>query len=277
MPCKIITKEIEENIINFYNSCPMTIKSLGDNFNLSSPTIIKILDKYNVKRYEKHILYNPKINENYFSEIDDENKAYFTGLILTDGNIFKDENDIGRQASISITLKDSDSYLLKKFKDELKINTSIIQDKRGTSTIAVRSNNIAKDLLKYGITPRKSFNSSLPKIDDSYMSHLIRGILDGDGSVQAKQTNIRNRYRHNVGFCGTKLLMEQIKDYLIKILDIKDVSIYTYKEKSLSMVTWNSVEDIFKIYKYLYNNDPDTYMIRKKSKFEGILTHYQLI
>lgn len=44
---------------------------------------------------------------------------------------------------------------------------------------------MAKDLSKYGVIPRKTLVSFLPTIDDQYMNHLIRGILDGDGSIRA--------------------------------------------------------------------------------------------
>jgi hypothetical protein len=44
---------------------------------------------------------------------------------------------------------------------------------------------MAEDLSKYGVVPRKSYYTYLPKIDDKYMNHLIRGILDGDGSIRA--------------------------------------------------------------------------------------------
>jgi hypothetical protein len=42
------------------------------------------------------------------------------------------------------------------------------------------------------------------------MSHLIRGIFDGDGSIQAKlnEKDERNRFLHSISFCGTHRLME---------------------------------------------------------------------
>lgn len=271
MPKKIITEDIESEIICFYKTSPMTIRELGIKFNLSDPTIIKILNKYNIKRYSKSRLYNPSMNEEYFKNIDSSNKAYFLGLIIADGNVFDDNT--GRQASISITLKEEDKYILEKFKKELNINTSVNDDGRGAYTIAVRSNKIKDDLLKYGIYERKSFNTSLPKIQDEYMGDLIRGIIDGDGSIQAKQTNIRNRFKHSVGICGTKLLMNQIKEYLVNTIGVTNVSVYTYKSRRLSMVTWSSIEDMFKLYEYLYK-DSEIFLLRKNIKFRCILEHY---
>ena len=120
------------------------------------------------------------MNESFFHNLD-ENSAYYLGLIIADGNVFKDET--GRQASISITLNKEDEYLLFKFKEILKANTTISHDGRGASQFAIRSNIMANDLEKYGVIPRKSYFTYLPKVSDDLMPNLIRGIFDGDGSI----------------------------------------------------------------------------------------------
>lgn len=273
---KTITRTTEQDIVNYYTLNPTTIEVTANKFSLSSPTIIKILNKYNIERYKKAQIFNPNMNEDYFENIDTQNKAYFLGLIIADGNVFKEDNNkSNRQSSISITLQDSDNYILSKFKEEIFVNTSVASDGRGTSTIAVRSNKMADDLLKYNIMERKSFSTSLPNIDDNLMKHLIRGILDGDGSVQGRQTDIKNRYKHSVGFCGTKLLMTQIRDYLVGKLNLTNVSVYTYKNRELSMVTWSAVKDMKLLYHYLYD-DAEIYLIRKKEKFDSIMNHYNM-
>lgn len=273
---KTITRTTEQDIVNYYTLNPTTIEVTANKFSLSSPTIIKILNKYNIERYKKAQIFNPNMNEDYFENIDTQNKAYFLGLIMADGNVFKEDNNkSNRQSSISITLQDSDNYILSKFKEEIFVNTSVASDGRGASTISVRSNKMADDLLKYNIMERKSFSTSLPNIDDNLMKHLIRGILDGDGSVQGRQTDIKNRYKHSVGFCGTKLLMTQIRDYLVGKLNLTNVSVYTYKNRELSMVTWSAVKDMKLLYHYLYD-DAETYLIRKKEKFDSIMNHYNM-
>lgn len=252
----------------------MSLKDVAIKFNICSPTVANILNKYNIKRYKRTEIFNPLMNENYFNIINTQNKAYFLGLIISDGNVFKPLGG-NKQSSISITLKDEDIYILKKFKEELNINTSINSDGRGSSMIAIRSNVMAADLKKYGIKERKSFDTSLPVLNESMMSHLIRGIMDGDGSVQAHQTNVKNRYKHSVGFCGTELLMYQIRDYLTSHLNISVPKIYTYKSRTLSMLTWASINDMHTILEYLYN-DAETYLIRKRNKYEEFKLHYNL-
>ena len=122
MPSKTITEELKESIIDFYLDAPKTIESVAKKFSLSNPTVIKILK--DVPKYKKALLNNPELVEDYFSVIDTEKKAYFLGLIVSDGNVFVDEKHIeaNRQASISITLDLGDEYLLEAFKNGHDVN-----------------------------------------------------------------------------------------------------------------------------------------------------------
>ena len=75
MPRKIISNELKQEIINFYLSRPMSQKELSDKFNLSLPTIGKILK--DTPKYSKARVFNPDLVEDYFQTIDSEEKAYF--------------------------------------------------------------------------------------------------------------------------------------------------------------------------------------------------------
>lgn len=241
MPSKVITKELKQNIINYYLSYPMTLSQVEKHFNLSHPTISKILK--DIPKYPKAKINNPELKERFFEIIDSEEKAYFLGLLIADGNVFKDST--GRQASISITLDLEDEYMLLKFKEVLNANTSIGHDGRGCGQIAVRSNLMAADLEQYGVVPRKSLFTYLPKINDKYMNHLIRGILDGDGCIRAEQTQVNNRFAHFISFCGNEQLMRDISKYCIK-LDLNTIPrVYTYNDKNLSDIKIQSKDDMY--------------------------------
>lgn len=249
----------------------MTLNEVEKHFNLSHPTVSKILK--DVPKYSKAKINNPNLKERFFETIDSEEKAYFLGLLIADGNVFQDET--GRQASISITLNLEDKYMLLKFKEILNANTSVSQDGRGCGQIAIRSNIMAQDLKKYGVIPRKSSHTYLPQIDDKYMNHLIRGILDGDGSIRAKQTTIQNRFTHYIGFCGTHKLMEDISNYCNK-LHLKVIpKVYDYADKELSDIKIQSKQDMYTFGEWLYNN-ATIYLKRKKAKYDYFKDHYHL-
>ena len=59
MPSKIITAELKQNIINYYLSYPMTLSQVEKHFDLSHPTISKILK--NIPKYPKAKINNPEL------------------------------------------------------------------------------------------------------------------------------------------------------------------------------------------------------------------------
>jgi hypothetical protein len=276
MPRKIITEELKKEIINYYLSQPMTLKQVEDKYKLSHPTISNILK--DVPKYSKAKLNNPDMDEHFFKIIDSEAKAYFLGLLISDGNVFKDNT--GRQASISITLNSDDEYILNKFKNIVRANTSISYDGRGCGQIAIRSNIMAEELNSYGVVPRKSYITYLPKnIPQNMMNHLIRGIFDGDGSILAKlnSNDKQNRFLHSISFCGTHQLMEDISNYSFKKLSLKQKpTVYDYKDRNLSELKIQNINDIKLFGDWMYFNST-IYLTRKKNIYNNFLNHYNLI
>lgn len=275
---KSISKETIDKIHEFYLSRPMTLNAVCQEFSLSGPTISKILS--DVPKYSKARLKNPQMDEHFFQTIDTEAKAYFLGLLISDGNVFKESESStsNRQASISITLDLKDEYMLNKFKELVKANTSIGHDGRGCGQIAVRSNIMAQDLEQYGVVPRKTLNTYLPtNVPKDMMKHLIRGILDGDGSIQAHvNPNDASRFLHSISFCGTHKLMEDISNYIFDELSLKQKpSIYDYKDKALSDIKIQNKDDMYQFGEWLYQ-DAMIYLIRKKEIYDRFKGHYDL-
>jgi len=274
MPRKIITDELKQEIINYYLSKPMTLSDVGHHFDLSNPTIGKILK--DCPKYAKAKIFNPELNESYFNVIDTEAKAYFIGLLISDGNVFKENNGSNRQASISITLDLNDDYILTAFKNELQTNTQISNDGRGCGTIAVRSDKMAEDLIQYGIVPRKSFITFLPKnIQNDLMPHLIRGIFDGDGSIQAKLNPSTNKYLHAFSFCGSHQLMEDIANYCYTTLKLSQLpKVYDYKDRTLSEIKIQNIADMIIFGEWIYNK-ATIYLSRKYNTYLQFKEHYK--
>lgn len=216
------------------------------------------------------------MNENFFHYIDSEDKAYFLGLLISDGNVYIDNSGSGRQASISITLDLKDKYLLTKFKEMVNSNTNVSYDGRGCGQIAIRSNIMAQDLKQYGVIPRKSYYTYLPKnISNKMMPHLIRGIFDGDGSVIAK-LNHDNRFLHSFSFCGTHQLMRDISDYCFDCLSLQQrPTVYDYKDRELSELKIQNKNDMYIFGEWIYDN-ATIFMNRKKDVYNDFKNHYEL-
>lgn len=107
------------------------------------------------------------------------------------------------------------------------------------------------------------------------MPHLIRGIMDGDGSIAA-HTIKSGRFLHSISFCGTHKLMNDISDYLYSNVNLKTKPrVYDYKNRLLSEISIRSKDDMVKFGNYIYNNS-SIYLIRKRNLYNLFLEHYNL-
>ena len=274
-----ITDDLEKEIIQNYLSKPMSIGECATKFDLCKVTVSRILNRNNIKKYDKNILYSPNLNEDFFEIIDSEEKAYFLGLIITDGNVF----DLKRQngsMNINITQNDSDAYILEKFLQCVGSNRKVASDGRGCSQATVISKKMAEDLAQYGVFPNKTLFATLPLLDDELMPHLIRGILDGDGNITAhiitNKVTKKQKYLHAISFCGSRVLMNQLSDYISERLGITRKSVYTYSDRYLSEVKWANVLEMFELGMYLYSN-ATIFLDRKCEIFLDFLYHYDLV
>lgn len=258
---KHIQQKIKQSIVQFYKSKPMTIKEVADKFGVSSPSVIKILNEYHIKRYTKTKLFSPQLNEHYFDNIDSENKAYFLGLLITDGCIHQTK---GKQPMIAISLQSRDSYLLNLFLNDIGCNKKVTSDGRGCDEIQVISRPLTEALKQYGISERKSLHTVFPKnLPNNMYSHLLRGIFDGDGSISYYNRPRRKAHVKAVRLCqGNQQFLLDVVDFLQKVCDI--APIHTYREKEhLWSIAYRKDISMIKLIDYLYK-DAHIFIKRKK-------------
>lgn len=219
------------------------------------------MEKYDIPR--DAIYYNKNLDRNYFQEIDSYDKAYFLGFMITDGNVGKNSN------SVAITLSEKDSEILEVFREKTgNENPLSVLERKGRSskevTFHLKSEKMKNDLAKYGVVPNKTYIvKPPPNIDDSLMSHFIRGLIDGDGFISYKS--------HQIGFCGNEKMVTFVRDYLCDLLNVYRVKILK-TEEHLWQITWASKNDIRKIGEYIYNNKNECYLQRKYDNYLEIIS-----
>ncbi len=265
-----ITDIEKQEIISYYKSSPMTENQVAEHFNISNPSVIKILSNSNTPIWNKAQIFSPNLNEHYFDNIDSEYKAYFLGLMITDGNIFDNYKSSNHQANVNLTLQEQDKYILEKFKQELKCNKKITSDGRGCYQLSVMSNILKTGLAKYGVVPNKTFITEFPQIDRALYPHLLRGIFDGDGSVGFYARPNRKVHVKSIKLCSAnKKFLKNIQDFLQTAINIPANKINQDKE-NLWSIGYGSKNSLEKLIHYLYDN-ATIYLTRKKDKCDLIL------
>lgn len=249
--CKF-TIEQEKEIINKYNSGESLAK-IGKIF-LCSPTTVKnILKEYNIQTRNlsearrNYLEYT--IDENVFENIDSPDKAYWLGVMYSDGYICKKKYT----NSFGLTVSEKDFEWVEKFKTFLNYNGEI-KVYKGTSALSkgnkyarllIGNNKIVSDLEKLGVVEHKTkIISCLPNIQ--FLDDFIRGYIDGDGSLLKRLPCFQ--------ISGNKDFLEDIAKYL-------KLPYHLTPDKSIYSLRYNTKESRY-LEKRLYK-DANYYLKRK--------------
>lgn len=265
-----------QSIVDEYQIHKMSLRALSKKLHITDDKLKEVLISQNIKikpRGAERAL----VNDDYFSEINSEDKAYFLGLLFADGCIVDTQ---AYQKSLTISLQERDSYILYKMKKYLNYQGNITFKKRkqlqhkDQETLNITSDKLCNDLINLGCTPKKSLTLEFPngKIPDHLMRHFIRGLFDGDGSIASQKTYKKGgeiSYHFRFDISGTYSICEGVKNVFIEHLSLKDRKIIKRKDHQVCVCAIMGKRNIQQIYHYLYD-DATIFLTRKKEKMLGV-------
>lgn len=241
-------------IVNEYQFNNKTLKSLAEEFQTQPQSIRNLLRKQKIEITSKKCIKYPRQSD-FFENINSQEKAYWLGMMLSDGSITNGN-------SINLGLKDKEH--IEKFQKAIgAINHKIIeiQDNRWNKKcinyrISIRDKKMAEDLAKYNCVPNKSYlNFSFPNIPQKYYSDFIRGYFDGDGSIYYSS----NKYV--LSFVGNQNFLNDLK----KILNKDNLSLC---QNSVSKITYDlkicGQKDVKRILHFMYDNSNEDIRLDRK-------------
>lgn len=210
-------------------------------------TIKELCEKHSIKnhktiwRYAKTLSINrPKgskrkyqVDDSFFSKVENPNMYYILGLIYTDGNLPKGNLN-------SFIISNIDKALLEEIKREINYTGSItteVHNKHNKTIykLQITSEQIRKDLEKFGLTPNKTFTVEFPNIPKEYMRDFVRGLWDGDGSVSAPLSKQKTKLLLKCSFVSANY---EFINQLLKVLPV------TKKENIHTRIRKNALYDI---------------------------------
>lgn len=246
------TQEQLLDIKRLYTEEGWTLAQIGKKYSAKGDTISKKLKEQGVTIRRGNISKNRRLNENYFSVIDRPEKAYFLGLLFTDGNITLDKENI-RVPALRIELVETDKEILEKFKEELQSDASLSYNKRtnrknGTFSLIIRNRQLANDLSKFNIIPNKTYLVDNLIIPENFKIDFFRGLIDGDGSIYQLKTG---HWQMNI--CGHSLnVVSQISELGNSFIDKKGSGHISFYD-NVYRHTWNE-KDTKKLLEIMYKN-----------------------
>lgn len=205
-------------------------------------------------------------NDNYFHNIDTEEKAYWLGFIYADGYISK----VRGYKIVGITLSIDDKFHLEKFKKAIEATNpiKIYKQTSGYSNkeycrLIINGENLFDDLLNHGVFENKTLILEPPNIDKKFYKDFIRGYIDGDGCIA--HTSTTDKYALKI--VGVEKVLDFIKSFIEEYTNIK-IHRY-YKRRPTDIVSSievggnNQVKNILDI---IYGNS-QIYLDRKYNRY----------
>jgi intein/homing endonuclease len=198
------------------------------------------------------------INEQYFRQNIDERQAYLLGLILSDGHLNY------KRGRFQYTCRKDDIELIEFIKKTLK-STHPIKIKKNYAHYSISNIKLVQYLINNFNLPHsnKSINNLLiPKnIPANMISHFLRGVFDGDGSIWYGDT-------YRAGYTGGEIFLKEIQSILAKDGINSDFKYrYSKNNKNSCQITINGTFNVNKFKNLLYN-DATFFLKRKKEKFD---------
>ena len=252
---------------NYYKK---TAKNLAEEIGCSKEYVTKVWSENKLKGKSPVIYY---CDYDYFKEINNGNKAYILGFIASDGNLYKRN---GHEGQIRISLKKDDQEILEKILKEMKSNHPIkIREANNTATITFVSDKLYNDLLKIGLTPRKTLDlhieeifNNIPKI---FWKDFLRGYIDGDGNIHARDIPSKSSIQIAVPEYSSKIFINKIKE----ITNLSFGFNLDHRTEKYTIpfgaISAKNASEKYVLLKLLYYNNPDLFLSRKKQAAEKII------
>jgi hypothetical protein len=260
---KLFDSDIEK-MIEIYKETKSS-KKTAKILNIGSTTVKRHLKKINL--LNPQIRYNVK-NENIFEKCDTPEKAYWLGFISADGCV---EDRKKRTHRLTIGLAKIDKKHLEKFRDFMQIENPV-KEYSTSFRVEIINQKICDDLAQYNIIPRKSLVYKFPiaTIPPELYSHFLRGSFDGDGYISLSL----ERNTCNMGFLGTKDLMENFRKILTEQASLPELKILT--QDKIFKIGYGGKKNTVLLHDYLYkNSNENIFLDRKKEKFMEALKWIQ--
>ena len=218
-----------------------------------------------MKRYE--------LDENYFKEINTEQKAYILGFIFADGNI-SDGKD--KHYRLRIHLKRDDVDILEKIRNELsytgEIKLRTLKSKKSYGyeicCLEISNKTLVTDLKHLGCIPCKSNVCKFPSsISENLKRHFVRGYFDANGAVYwANGFKRMSDLKLSIS-SGSKDMLESIISIIIENND--GVNPLGFRSKSSSCEYAKSGIQALKILNWMYT-DSNIHLNRKYNHYKVV-------
>ena len=266
---KLLSKDFLKKL---YCEDKRSLQDIGKIFGCSRAYVMKLCKEHGIERRSKaaarvEAMRQGKLPDRPYYEIDESffarwspASAYVFGLLVTDGHI-----GLAGSGTYVVILALNDRKLLEKVRRLLSSSHPIRRSKQQPRlhVFQFARERMTQDLLRLGLTPRKSLTIKFPHMPQQFRRHFIRGCWDGDGSVYLAR---RGERRLRASFVsGSRDFIRTLEQVLQEDAGLTKRTIY---QRSKSYYFRYGHRDAERLFHYLYDDVPSNmYLQRKYQKF----------
>ena len=209
-----------------------------------------------------------KINQSFFKDINEPEKAYFLGWVYADGT--------NSGEGLCIRLQEGDVDILKKLNKLIGSNKPLIYidcskkhpNWNNQYSLSLYSKKISQDLESIGCVKNKSNkNIDFPNIPSEMEKFFIRGIFEGDGCLYINpKTRAAQFY-----ICGTEKILKKIRKKFSLLGCSSPKLIKDKNSKKTYKLRYGGNRQIIKILKWIYSGKEHLNLDRKYKKYKELL------
>ena len=248
MGYKKLSKEQELQLVEEYRKGTPVVELMAKYGYKTKKSITDKVKKYYPDKYENIVKEAQSGRRGYtysLSELTSPFDAYLVGLLLTDGYVLSDRDGLG------LDMTDEDVIAFVANTIGTKYTSYDIENKKTHYRVLITIPGISAEAERFGIVPRKSNIVQEPQLmekERKFLPYIIRGIIDGDGSVA------KTSYGGSQFFIVTK--SEAFANWIKKVLEndffMDDISIKISSEGLYRIETANQY-NILKLIALVYN------------------------
>lgn len=248
MGYKKLSKEQELQLVEEYRKGTPVVSLMSKYGYKTKKSITDKVKKYYPDEYENIIKEAQSGRRGYtysLSELTSPFDAYLVGLLLTDGYVLSDRDGLG------LDMTDEDVIAFVANTIGTKYTSYNVEGKKIHYRVLITVPGITAEVARFGIIPRKSNIVPEPQLmnkERKFLPYIIRGIIDGDGSVA------KTSYGGSQFFIVTK--SEVFANWIKKVLEndffMDDISIRVSNEGLYRIETANQY-NILKLIALVYN------------------------
>lgn len=251
---RILTQEDDNRIAQLYlegKTIPAIHKMYSDRVK-QNKSICDSLKRSGIQTRKKHEY--TKLRHDAFARISSEAAAYFLGWLISDGWVQANSNQLG------LEIHKKDEYILEKIRAYTESETQFIRYKSMVRW-CVNSPIMKRDLERYGVVAQKTFSTYLPYLALEWMPALLRGIIDGDGTVHFANTGAIH-----IKFAGNFELISGVRQFLTETLRGLTSPKVT-PCNTIWTITWTDAVDVERLIEYIWPEPMTEYVLRRKNPY----------